>query len=162
MAFPPRLLHAGEETVVDVRPHWTSFAGPALVLVGALAVLNALSAAGAHDLLQLLAAAATLVALARFVVRYVRWATTSFVVTDQRLVQREGVLAKETVEIPLDRVDAVRLRRSVLGRLLGYGDLMVESGGERGERRHPVARLPDPVAVQREISRQLTGHRRRP
>ncbi len=161
MAFPPRLLHDGEETVVDVRPHWTSFSGAALSLVGALAVLNALSAAEAHDLLQLLSAGATLVALARFVARYLRWASTSFVVTDQRLVHRAGVLTKEIVEIPLDRVQAVRFRRSVLGRLLGYGDLLVESGGERGDHRHPVARLPDPVAVQREISRQLAGHGRR-
>lgn len=161
MGFPRRLLHDGEETLVELRPHWTSFAGSALVLVAALVALNALAAATAPDLLQLLAAAGTLVALARFVVRYVRWASTTFVLTDQRLVHRHGVLSRETLEIPLDRLHAVRYRRSALGRLLRYGDVVVESGGEQGDHRHEIPRLPRPVFVQREISRRLADRQHR-
>lgn len=127
------------------------------MLVAALGVLGALAAAAAPELAQLLAAGATLVALVRFSVSYSRWASTNLVLTDDRLLHRRGLLVKESLEIPLDRVHAVRHRRTVLGRLLRYGELVVETGDDR-HRFHPV---PRPVAVHHEISRQLTSRERR-
>ncbi|HSH22890.1 MAG TPA: PH domain-containing protein [Acidimicrobiales bacterium] len=160
MAFPSRLLHEGEEVLLDTRLHWTRFAGPATGLVAALALMVALSTVAAPDVLQLAAGGATLLALARFVVGYARWASTRVVLTDRRFVHRQGVLAKEDVEIPLDRVHAVRYRRPLVGQLLRYGDLVVHSGGGQDARDHLVERIARPVAVQREISRQLAARER--
>lgn len=153
MAFPARLLREGEEVVIDLRPHWTLFAPAASVLAAALATLVALAAVAAPEVLQVLAAVTTLLALARFVVGYSRWASTNLVVTAERLIHRRGVWAKEGVEIPLHRVHAVRCRRSVLGRVLRYGEVVVEAGTEHGANRHGFGPVPRPVAVQREISR---------
>ena len=41
-------------------------------------------------------------------VRYVKWTTTNFVVTNERLIHREGVIAKNGIEIPLDLVQTIR------------------------------------------------------
>ena len=155
MAFPSKLLHDGEKVVVDVRAHWTGFARAAVVLAAALVGLSALAGADAPELLQLLAAVATLVALGRFVLAYARWASTTLAVTDERLVHRHGVLSKEIVEIPLDRVSAVACRRSVLGRLLRYGDLVVDSGGDDRHRRQRFGPIPRPEAVLHALSRLL-------
>lgn len=159
MAFPSRLLNQGEEMILDLKPHWSFFALPALVLVAALGVLIGLSAAGWPDWLQLAAAAATLVALVRFVVRYARWASTNFVVTSDRLVHRKGIVAKEGIEIPLERVNTVFFRQSVLERMLRCGDLVIESGGERG--RQAFSDIPRPSVVQNEIYRQIEDNQHR-
>ncbi|MBW3573637.1 MAG: PH domain-containing protein [Actinobacteria bacterium] len=161
MAFPSRLLHDGEELIVDVRLHWSHFAGPAGGLAAMLALLVTLSVGSAPELLQLLAAMATLVALARFVVRYARWASTHVVLTDRRVVHRHGVVAKEGVEIPLDHVHAVSYRRPLMGRLLRYGDLVVRSGGRHGEVLHRIPRISRPMWVQCQITEQL-GRARQP
>lgn len=160
MAFPARLLHDGEEVVLDARLHWTRFAGPAAVLAAMLALLVALAAIGAPEVLQVAAGAVTLVALARFVVGYVRWASTSVVLTDRRLIHRQGVVAKEDVEIPLHRVHSVCYRRPLLGQLLRYGDLVVYLGGGQDVQHHRIERIARPVVVQREISRQLAARER--
>ena len=54
-------------------------------------------------------------------VRYVRWITTNFVVTTDRLIYRHGVLAKHGIEIPLDRVNTVFFRQSIFERIVGVG-----------------------------------------
>ncbi|CAN5857319.1 hypothetical protein BH23ACT1_BH23ACT1_00390 [soil metagenome] len=159
MAFPSRLLNQGEEMILDLRPHWSFFALPAIVLVVALGGLLALSAAGWPEWLQVVTAVATLVALVRFVLRYARWASTNFVITSDRLIHRRGVIAKEGIEIPLERVNTVFFRQSVLERVLRCGDLVIESGGERG--RQAFSDIPRPSLVQNKIYRQIEDNQQR-
>lgn len=157
MAFPSRLLHDGEEIVVDLRPHWSSLALPALAL--ASAVLVALGAANWPEWLQLGWALVTLVVLARFVAAYARWATTNFVVTSDRLIHRRGIVAKEGIEIPLERVNTVFFRQSVMERILRCGDLVIESGGELG--RQAFSDIPRPALVQSDIYSEMEENQRR-
>ncbi len=159
MAFPRRLLNDGEDVVLDLRPHWSFFALAGLALVLGLGVLVALASVDAHEFLQVGAAVLTLVALVRFVIRYARWATTNFVVTSDRLIHRKGVLAKEGIEIPLERVNTVFFRQSVPERLLRCGDLMIESGGERGQQ--SFGDIPRPSDVQNEIYHQIEDNQNR-
>ncbi len=87
-----------------------------------------------------------LVALARLVTRYVVWTTSEFVVTTDRLILRSGVVSKRGIEIPLERVNTMFFNQRLRERLLRYGDLVVESGGERG--RQVIADVPHPERVQ--------------
>jgi uncharacterized membrane protein YdbT with pleckstrin-like domain len=146
VAFPRRLLNEGEEVLLDLRPHWAFFLGRAAVLVLTVAALVAAAALGAHDLVLLALGVVVLVALARLVARYARWTTSEFVVTTDRLVLRSGVVSKRGIEIPLERVNTVFFSQRLTERLLGYGDLVVESGGERG--RQVISDVPHPERVQ--------------
>jgi uncharacterized membrane protein YdbT with pleckstrin-like domain len=159
VAFPRKLLNANEELVVDTRPHWSFMAGPALTLLVTVVVLILLNQAEAPDWLQVIMAVLTLVALGWFVVRYARWATTNFVVTSDRLIYRSGVLAKRGIEIPLERVNTVFSNQSITERMLRTGDLVIESGGERGSQH--FSDIPRPMAVQSEIYRQIEDNQTR-
>ncbi|CAN5265813.1 PH domain-containing protein [soil metagenome] len=159
MAFPARLLNDEEEIVLDLRPHWSVFAFPALALAAAVVILVSMSLAGWPEWIQAVVAALTLVALAGFVMRYARWATTNFVVTTDRLIHRQGVVAKEGIEIPLERVNTVFFRQSFPERLLRSGDLVIESGGERG--RQSFSNIPRPSLVQNEIYHQIEDNQER-
>ncbi len=96
------------------------------------------------SILQILASALILASLLILVVTAVTWYFTHFFVTDQRVVLRAGVLNREGVEIPLDRVNTVFFEQNFIERIVGSGDVLVESAGESGVQRffdiaHPLA-----------------------
>ena len=100
-----------------------------------------------------------LVCLGWFGWRYCRWITTNFVCTTDRLIYRHGVLSKHGIEIPLDRVNTVFFRQSIFERIVGAGDLVIESAGEMGRQRFSNVRKPS--AVQNEIYRQIEANENR-
>jgi uncharacterized membrane protein YdbT with pleckstrin-like domain len=157
--FPRRLLNEDEEVVLDLHPHWWFFAVPLAALVGALILGILVLAYDLHTGLQIPVGIIVLVALGWFAWRYARWATTNFVVTTDRLIYRHGVLAKHGIEIPLDRVNTVFFRQGIFERLLGAGDLVIESAGEMGRQRFSDVRKPS--AVQNEIYRQIEANENR-
>ena len=159
MPFPRRLLNDNEEIVLDLHPHWWFFAPPLMALVAVTAVgvwaWDSTDAAW----LQVPVGLVILGFLAWFGWRYLRWITTNFVVTSDRLIYRHGVLSKHGIEIPLDRVNTVFFRQSVFERVVGSGDLVIESAGEMG--RQAFSNVRHPSAVQNEIYRQIEANENR-
>jgi uncharacterized membrane protein YdbT with pleckstrin-like domain len=64
---------------------------------------------------------------------FLRWWNTVYAITDRRLVTRSGVLARIGHDMPLTRLNDVYFTQSLVERLLGCGDLVVQSAGERGQ-----------------------------
>jgi uncharacterized membrane protein YdbT with pleckstrin-like domain len=155
MPFPRRLLLEGETVALDLRPHWWFFIGPAVAGVPVLALVVAVSRAeGDVQTAGWWAVAALALAWALWLgARLLRWVTTHFVVTSERIVFRSGVLAKHGRDIPLERVNDIASSRTFFERLIGAGDLLIESAGERGQQ--TFTDIPHPDAVQQEIYRQM-------
>jgi uncharacterized membrane protein YdbT with pleckstrin-like domain len=156
--FPRKLLNDDEDIVLDLHPHWWFFAPPMFALIGAI-VLGVLVAAGSVDWLGIPVGVLVLACLVWFGLRYSKWITTNFVVTTDRLIYRHGVLAKHGIEIPLDRVNTVFFRQSVFERMVGSGDLVIESAGEMG--RQAFSNVRHPSAVQNEVYRQIEANENR-
>lgn len=162
MAYPRRLLNDHEGVRVDLHPHWWFLAAPTVAVVAAIGMaVAALTVVESGSALQTPLGWASIVALAVsscwLVVRYAKWITTHFVITDRRVIFRTGLLAKRGIEIPLERVQTVHFSQSVLERLVGAGDLMIESGGESGRQHFTDIRQPD--RVQRVIHAELDERR---
>lgn len=155
MAFPRRLLIEGEELVLDLRPHWVALVGPLLVtlLVVAGWVVALLYApddgSGRTAVLWGALAIGVLVLLWYPLRAFVAWATSNFAVTTDRIIHREGFIAKRTMEIPLEAINDIRFQQSVFERIVGAGDIIVQSASEFG--RNVFADIPDPEGVQRTI-----------
>jgi uncharacterized membrane protein YdbT with pleckstrin-like domain len=164
VAFPERLLSEDEELIYDLRPHWLTLVVPVLLTaVVTVAVGAAWVVMPAGDLQQparlAVGVLGVVVLLAAVAGRVLRWATTHFVLTTERLIFRSGVVAKFGREIPLERINDVTFSQSLLERLFGVGDLLLESAGEHGQSRFSDIR--DPEAVQLEIYRQMEANDRR-
>ena len=164
MAFPERLLAEHEELIYDLRPHWLTLVVPVLLtVVVVVAVGAAWVVMPAGDLRQpaqlAVGVLGVVVLLATVVGRVLRWSTTHFVLTTDRLIFRSGVVAKFGREIPLERINDVTFSQSLFERLIGAGDLLVESAGEHGQSRFSDIR--DPEAVQLELYRQMEANERR-
>ncbi|HSJ51962.1 MAG TPA: PH domain-containing protein [Actinomycetota bacterium] len=158
MVFPRRLLIDGEELVLDLRPHWIALVLPvvvtALVVAGWILVLVFAPDEGTgRTVLVWGSSAVALVLLLWYPVRaFVAWVTSNFAVTSDRVIHRQGFIAKHTMEIPLEAINDVRFRQSILERMVGAGDLVIQSASEFG--RNVFANIPDPEAVQRTIYEQ--------
>lgn len=167
MPYPKRLLNDYETVALDLHPHWWYFARPVLALLASIviAILGLIFTDGDAEKALTWVAIVLIVGSALWlVVRYGKWATTNFVITSDRIIFRSGVLAKSGIEIPLERVNNVLFNQTVFERMLGAGDLLIESGGEAGQQRFTDIRRPDRVQnlihSQMEVneSRRFGGH----
>lgn len=155
MAFPPKLLNDSEQVVLDLRPHWIYMAEPTFAVLGAV-IVGLITLKIGNSILEYLGAALVLFCLGWFGVRYAKWSNTNFVVTTQRVIHRVGVISKHGIEVPLERINTVFFNQSVFERMLGAGDLGIESAGERGSETFEDVRKP--AIVQNEIYRQMEAN----
>jgi uncharacterized membrane protein YdbT with pleckstrin-like domain len=87
------------------------------------------------------------------VARYIRWVSTSLVVTTSRLIRRTGVLARSGREIPLAALTDISYHQRLLQRLIGAGDILLESAGRDGQEVFPD--LPRPARIQLAIATEV-------
>jgi membrane protein YdbS with pleckstrin-like domain len=149
MAFPRRLLSDNEELILDLRPHWIALVGP--VAVTLVVIVSWVILLGKVDgVPALIVSAAAVMALLGYPVRaFVAWSTSHFVVTSERLIHREGLVARSSMEVPLEAINDVRFSQNILERMVGAGDLVIESAGERGQQ--VFANVRGPESVQKTI-----------
>jgi uncharacterized membrane protein YdbT with pleckstrin-like domain len=153
VAFPPDLLHARERIVIDSRPHWW-FVTPAAAALVAVCILGIVAVASDWwDGFNIAIGVLLLAALGYFAVRYAKWISTNFVLTNDRVIYRFGVIAKKGVEIPLDKVNTVFFNQTIFGRMMGFGSLKIESASETGSDMFTDIRKPS--LVQNEIYIQM-------
>ena len=137
--IPKRLLADDEDVVMALRPHWKEMVGPVLVLLVTCPVATYLATivpdGSAQKWLRLAVLVIAVLIVARFVVwPFLKWLTTSYIVTDRRIITRVGVVARTGRDMPISRVNDVTFSHSgLLERILGCGTLVVESAGERGQ-----------------------------
>ena len=154
MAFPKNLLADHEKLIFDLKPHWVSLVPSVLWTIVAIVALL-LGYRGAEsifdentDTAKMVVGALVTIAWYFFaVLPALRWRFTMFVLTSDRLITRSGIIAKHSREIPLERINDVTFTQSVLERVLGAGDLLVESAGERGQTKISDVRKPEQVQL---------------
>lgn len=153
VAFDSKLLNPDEEVLLDTRPHWSFIAPQLLLLVLIIAVVSALYT---FDVLKILLPAGLVVigiAALNLIYRCWQWAGINFVVTTDRLIFRTGIFSKYGIELPIERINTVLFRQSFLERIIGSGDLSIESAGETG--RQDFDNVDRPRIVQQEIYRAV-------
>jgi uncharacterized membrane protein YdbT with pleckstrin-like domain len=160
MPYPARLLNSDESVALDLHPHWWFFAESATsFVVSGVLWLFVFGQDKAKSYLTYPIGVIALGALVWLLVRYLKWRTTYFVITSDRLIYRHGVVAKAGIEIPLERVNNVNFKQSIFERLIGAGDLLIESGGEDGQQR--FSDIEKPEKVQNLIHMQMEDNQKR-
>jgi uncharacterized membrane protein YdbT with pleckstrin-like domain len=160
MPYPARLLNPSESVALDLHPHWWFFAEAATSFaVSGVLWLFVFGQENPKTYLTYPIGVIALGALVWLFVRYLKWRTTYFVITSDRLIYRHGVIAKAGIEIPLERVNNVNFKQSIFERLIGAGDLLIESGGEDGQQR--FSDIAKPAKVQNLIHLQMEDNQNR-
>src|SRR4051794_15471858 len=123
-------------------------AEPTFAVLGAV-IVGIITFKIGNSILEYLGAALLLFCLGWFGIRYAKWSNTNFVVTTDRVIHRVGVISKHGIEVPLERINTVFFNQSIFERLLGAGDLGIESAGGRGAETFEDGR--QPASVQNEV-----------
>jgi hypothetical protein len=127
-----RYLLPNERQMATVRMHPAKLLGVGSQTLGGLIVACLLSAVLRHDdhLIIAIIWIAWAVLLIRLIFRAIGWAVDYFVITTERLLLTTGLFTRKVSMMPLSKVTDMSFQRSFGGRLLGYGELIVESAGQ--------------------------------
>jgi uncharacterized membrane protein YdbT with pleckstrin-like domain len=164
MSYPRHLINEGETVALDLHPHWWYFSKHILTGIPLFLALIGVIALQGNDSDSLKAvvgwgwAILALIWVVWLALKYFQWQFTYFVVTDDRVIFRTGVLAKRGVEIPLERINNINFFQGIWERVIGAGDLDIESAGQEGQSHFEDVRHPD--GVQQEIYRQMEANAR--
>ena len=80
---------------------------------------------------------------------WIRWSSRTFAVTDRRVLLDQGVFGRSSKVIALDRVQDITVNQSLLGRILGYGRVEIDSAGAAGA--EILAAVPKPQRFRDEV-----------
>jgi uncharacterized membrane protein YdbT with pleckstrin-like domain len=134
------VLLAGEHVVFETYVHWfvflkglfISIAGGLLGFYGKEIVLYLAGpeyAASYSKAFHLMALALTVTGCCMLIVAYVVQSSTELVVTNRRVIAKTGFISRRTFELVLSRVEGASISQSILGRILGFGMVLVKGTG---------------------------------
>lgn len=119
-----------EVQVATVRQHPAVLIGPSAAALGGLLVVGVLTATVVHGVLAWVLWGLWGILLVRLLWKAGNWAVDYFVVTTERLLLTTGLLTRKVNMMPLTKVTDMSFKRSFPGRILGYGEFIVESAGQ--------------------------------
>jgi hypothetical protein len=134
MPGPGRYLAGDEKIILEARRHVAVLARPALTAVGAIALAvflgTLLSPGDGGDLLDTALGLFALWFLLRFMWRACEWWADRIFVTEKRIFEVSGILTRKVASMPLGNLTDMTYQRSLWGRMIGYGELIVETAGQ--------------------------------
>jgi membrane protein YdbS with pleckstrin-like domain len=133
MGISKKLLFDGEYVVLSVRGHGKALIWPVVVVFVVMG--GALTALMMKPNDTVVAAGVAVVAVPLLVVLslvpFLRWMSSTYTVTNRRLITRQGILTRTGRDIPLFRINDVAYEKGLLDRLLGCGTLIISDATEK-------------------------------
>lgn len=129
MSYVEKTLSQGELVLNAGKLHWVVFSGPVfvgLLSIGSLTWAVISQQTGLFALTVFLIVATVYLACAELI----RTLTTELTVTSKRIVVKTGFISRRTEEQRLEKIDAIAVDQSILGRMLGYGTVTVKGSGQ--------------------------------
>jgi uncharacterized membrane protein YdbT with pleckstrin-like domain len=152
MSYVSRVLQPGETVVYATTLHWLVYlrAIVLLIIAAALAIASLWVTAYYGNLALLIAAAlCALLAISSGFYAWLRRVTTELAVTDLRVIYKAGLLSRHTLEMNRSKVESVDVDQSLLGRIFGYGTVIVRGTGGSLE---PMRNIRNPIDFRSHIT----------
>ena len=145
MSYIDGNLLDGEHVVYRTRLHWLLFVLPVLFTVVVLLPLAWLMANGTWKSFAWIPLSFGLIVL---VATFIKRQSSDFAVTNKRVMMKVGVFATRSIELLLNKIEAIAVNQSLMGRVFGYGDIAVTgSGGTR----ESFSRIQGPLEFRRAV-----------
>jgi len=155
MALPRKFLNEDEELLAEMHPHWIFLFGPLFTSIGVWAAIIVLLVlwhnppGWTNYPLLILALIPGLWLLGRFI----RWKSYDVALTSTRILVRQGIFGRDTVQLRLQRIVDVNIKQSLIERILQTGSLVIAVQGE--DNTLTLEYMRKPAVVQRVINSQI-------
>ena len=155
MALPRKFLNEDEELLAELHPHWIFLFGPLFTSIGVWAAIIVIlivwkNPPGWTNYPVVIFA---LIPGLWLLGRYIRWRSYDVALTSTRILVRQGIFGRDTVQLRLQRVTEVNIRQELFERLLQTGSLVIDVQGEDDSMTLEYMRKP--AIVQRVINSQI-------
>lgn len=137
MAYPEDQLSTNERVIVHSHPHFKMLIWPVFWLIVTLGLgiwlimlTNGVTASWGNIAMIAIAVVAVVLICWLFIAPLIRWRTTHFIVTTDRLIAREGVIKRTGIDIPMTRINSVQFEHGLVDRIFGCGTLIIESASD--------------------------------
>ena len=141
-----------EHQVITVRKHPAVLIRPIAIILAGLVIAAVVSTTVARHNASVVGFAwiAWAVSLLWLVFKVFEWSQDYFIVTSRRMLLATGIVTRKVAMMPLVKVTDMSFQRSTTGRLLGYGEFILESAGQDQALRR-VDHLPYPEQLYLEV-----------
>ncbi|MDJ0361650.1 PH domain-containing protein [Rhodococcus sp. H29-C3] len=138
MGYPEDALADEEELLLHHHPHWKMLVLPALSFIlvtavaGFLIGLISVKLDGSSSTVASIVTAVlwAIIVAWRCIAPLIGWRCTHFIVTDRRVLIRQGVITHSGIDIPMGRISNVQFRHGLIDRMLGTGTLIIASASD--------------------------------
>ena len=145
MSYVDSNLLEGERVVYRTRLHWKLFVAPVLFALVVAAPLMWIALYGTWNVLAWIPVG---LALLWLLAALIKRQTSEFVVTNKRVLMKVGVFTTRSIELLLNKVEAITVHQSLTGRLVGYGDIVLTGSGGTNE---PFSSIQSPLAFRNAV-----------
>jgi len=168
--IPRKFLSSDERVIFESRPSaWLYMKSASLAMLVAivlgvlffwewipsvpeLPVISDATSGANGDLIQWAFAAVAVIALVFFIGRWLRWSSTVYAATDERIIKQKGILNKTYEDIPVTMITNIDMAQSLGKRYLGYGTLVFSTQGLGGRKADMIwEAVPSPMTVRRKL-----------
>lgn len=152
MKYVERVLQPGETVMYLTSLHWLIYSRAVVLACLALACLIASVSVGQPSIalaLEIFAGLLAVLAVIAGLRALIRRATTELAVTDRRVIYKTGILQRHTLEMNRSKIETVGVDQSILGRMLGYGTVIVRGTGGSFE---PIPFIDEPLMFRSHIT----------
>jgi uncharacterized membrane protein YdbT with pleckstrin-like domain len=153
MRYVRQVLQPGETVVYATKLHWLIYVQTISLLIACFMIAGAALFTSDNQSITLALEIAAIIfavlALSTGLRAFIRRATTELAVTDHRVIYKSGLLSRHTIEMNRDKVESVDVDQSLLGRIFGYGTVIVRGTGGSLE---PIRNIGDPLTFRSHIT----------
>jgi uncharacterized membrane protein YdbT with pleckstrin-like domain len=168
MSYASKNLVPGETLLFETRHHWIVLLGPLLVSLllgvpGALLLAGALASKSGKEVpafaseigpqgLAAVGGVLLVVALVIFAYGLAKRNATIMAVTNRRVLIKTGMTSRRTLDLMLSKVESIGVAESFLGRMLGFGSVIVHGTGGTPE---SFVNIANPQQLRRSVQEQI-------
>jgi uncharacterized membrane protein YdbT with pleckstrin-like domain len=168
LSFVERHLISGETVQYQTRLHWVVMLGHLLVVLlldaAAVALLVFYSRVrgnpDAHGIILLwVAAGAFVISAIVFAMGAIRRNATEMALTNKRVIVKTGLVTRRTLELVLPRIESIIVEEPTLGRMLGYGTVIIRGTGGTPEVFEKIAH---PLEFREQVQSEIAAPAKQP
>ncbi len=140
MSYIAKSLANGEHVKYIAVKHWIVYVGPILAVVVSFILPLAL-----------------LITVPMLIMAWLNKRTTELAVTNRKVIGKWGIVSRKTFEQRLEKVDSIQVNQGILGRLLGYGTVLIHGSGLSMT---PIPKIADPLAFRRRVEEAIDDQKK--
>lgn len=151
MGYIEKNLMSAEKIVYRTKLHRIVFVWPIIWLVVALLIFVSVSDAALRDVLSILI---FLLAILTSISSFINYTTSEFAITNKRVIVKVGFIRRNSIEILLSKVEGIQVNQGILGRIFGFGSIVVSGTGGTKD---PFHKISNPLEFRRKKQEQIAA-----